>query len=297
MALYLAKNRQQTTPIVPVPNGTPVIGALMAGELCTVLHVSADSKSSLVKTSTKAGWVASSSLTKQPFLMVDLYRKELGGKPPMTQIVDTPFLSGVLLKCTQGLSYDTAWFLKYWPMIGQLAGDRHGVSFFRGAYQYLVFAQDGKKQALYYAKTLKAAGGWDPDLDIRPIVDVENGSDPKQAAASAQQVIDVTTAYAEAIEDELGVRPMLYGGSAIRGRKITSHMGCAKLWCARYTAKLPSKTYTQMGWALPDVWGWQYGGTGPDQRASLAGYPKEIPGVGQLDISVVFANTFADVTA
>lgn len=306
MALYLAKNGASPTPIYPVPTSPddpittvvpgfpPVIGQLAAGELVTVLYQNTDANQALIKSVARAGWIPNKVLTKQPFLAVDLYRQELGGKPPMDKIVGTPWLSAVLIKCTQGTSYPTQWFRTQWPLIRTLAAERYGVSFFRGAYQYLVFGKSGKAQAEYYLKTVESAGGWGAG-DIVPIVDVENGKDPAQTKATAQQVIDVTTEYAETILRLHGRVPMLYGGSAIRDRHITVPMGCQKLWCARYTAQLPSKTYTTMGWALPDVWGWQYGGTGPAQRAQLVGYPKDIPGVGQLDISVMFADTFADL--
>lgn len=304
MALYQATCIAATT-LWPIPPGElddagmirighPAIGALAPGEIVTVVWNTPNGKGLLVRSDAKVGWCDAGALKKLPFIAVDLYRKELGGKPSMTKILAMPGLHAVLLKCTQGVSYPTAWFNAYWPAIRALAGERYGDTVFRGAYQYLDFFADPTKQADYYWATVQKAGGWRSG-DIIPIVDVENGSSAKQQSASAQQVIDTCTAYANRITELGGRRPMLYGGSALRDRHITDHMGCQKLWCARYTADLPSKTYVSIGWSLPEVWGWQYGGTGPAQRAKLVGYPKDVPGVGQLDISTIFAASFDEL--
>ena len=139
--------------------------------------------------------------------------------------------------------------------------------------------------------------------DIVPIVDVELGNDGKPDAngkvrprhpnwdASAQQIIDCTSAWAERVGAETGQQVMLYGNGAMRDKRIADRMGCDWLWIPRYTAALPRDMYERAGWDLPSVAMWQYCGDG---TASLPGYPRSVPGFGAVDISVVLFPTLRD---
>jgi GH25 family lysozyme M1 (1,4-beta-N-acetylmuramidase) len=236
-------------------------------------------------------------------LLVDVYSGDLGGKPNWKAVVDAPNFFGGIIKATESTAFDVRWFQTNWPAVKNVAGDRYGQTWFRGAYHFLKFDKDGRAQADFYLKTIKDAGGFDVG-DIIPIVDVELGNDGKtpNAAgklplrnsnwdASAQQIIDCTTAWAERVKSETEQEVMLYGNGAMRDKGIKDRMGCDWLWIPRYTATLPKLMYERAGWDLSRVAMWQYCGDG---TSALAGFPNQVAGFGKVDISVVLFDTLAD---
>jgi GH25 family lysozyme M1 (1,4-beta-N-acetylmuramidase) len=231
-------------------------------------------------------------------LIVDLYSGDLGGKPNWPAVVAEPNFVGAIIKATEGTGFAPQWFQQNWPKVREAGGDRYGTTWFRGAYHFLKFNQDGAAQADFYLKTIDQAGGWDTG-DIIPIVDVELGNDGSKDAAkrnsnwdaSAQQIIDCTGAFARRTREVSGQQVMLYGNGAMRDKGIADRMDCDWLWIPRYTPTLPAKMYERAGWSLDQVALWQYCGDG---TAALPGYPTEIVGFGRCDISVVLFETLAD---
>ena len=69
--------------------------------------------------------------------------------------------------------------------------------------------------------------GFHTTYDIVPIVDVERGGErnPNQRA-TAQQVIDCTSAWVNKVKETTGPPVCLYGRGAMRDLSITSKMGC-----------------------------------------------------------------------
>jgi GH25 family lysozyme M1 (1,4-beta-N-acetylmuramidase) len=224
-------------------------------------------------------------------LLVDVYSGDLGGKPNWKAVVDAPNFVGGIIKATESTQFDVRWFAKNWPALKSVGGDRYGQTWFRGAYHFLKFDKDGKAQADFYLKTINDAGGFDVG-DIIPIVDVELGNEKNSnQKASAQQIIDCTSAWAARVKAETDQEVMLYGNGAMRDKSIKNRMGCDWLWIPRYTPTLPKQMYERAGWDLPKVALWQYCGDG---TASLAGFPKQVDGFGKVDISVVLFDTLAD---
>lgn len=224
-------------------------------------------------------------------LLVDVFSGDLGGKPNWQAVVNAPNFVGGIMKATESTAFDTGWFKRNWPVVKTVGGDRYGQTWFRGAYHFLKFDKDGKAQADFYLKTVNDAGGFDVG-DIVPIVDVELGNEKNSnQKASAQQIIDCTSAWAARVKAETDQEVMLYGNGAMRDKSIKDRMGCDWLWIPRYTATLPKQMYERAGWDLPKVALWQYCGDG---TASLSGYPKEVTGFGKVDISVVLFDTLAD---
>lgn len=215
-------------------------------------------------------------------LIVDTYAGDLDGATDLAKLIAAgPPWHGWVGKCSQGTYYrDAAWFEPHWRDAKELAGDRYGVDWFRGAYHYLDVRIDAQQQAEFYMKTIEHAGGWSYG-DLWPVVDVERSG--QRGAISAQQVIDCTTRFANVVHEATGRSVILYGGSFLRDLGIHDHMGCAALWVARYTPTLPVGTYSSIGWELPDLFGWQYAGDGVGQ---LAGYPIISP-IGKVDVSAV----------
>ena len=235
-------------------------------------------------------------------LLVDVYSGDLGGNPNWQAAVDAPNVVGAIIKATESTTFDTTWFAENWREVKEIGGDRYGQTWFRGAYHFLKFDRDGVAQADFYLDGIDSAGGFDVG-DIIPIVDVElgNSGEPDEQGrvrprnsnwdASAQQIIDCTTAFAERVKERSGQEVMLYGNGAMRDKSITDRMGCDWLWIPRYTATLPRVMYERAGWSLDRVAMWQYCGDG---TASLANYPNEIENFGKVDISVVLFETLAD---
>ena len=235
-------------------------------------------------------------------LLIDVYSGDLGGSPNWDGAVEAENVVGAIIKATESTAFNTTWFATNWPRIKEAGGDRYGQTWFRGAYHFLKFNRDGVEQADFYLDAIDAAGGFDTG-DIIPVVDVElgNAGQPNSQGrvrprnsnwdASAQQIIDCTSAWAERVRERSGQEVMLYGNGAMRDKSITARMGCDWLWIPRYTATLPRNIYERAGWSLDRVAMWQYCGDGD---AALADYPREIANFGKVDLSVVLFETLAD---
>ncbi len=217
-----------------------------------------------------------------PFLVADQYPLDSGPHPPWTNLVDAPNFVGAILKAWEGLQYnDGGWFTNNWSAVRDAGGDRYGDSWFRGAYLFLRFASDGAAQADAYLRAVDKAGGWDHG-DIIPVVDVELGSEKNSNfKASAEQIVDCTSACADRIRSETGRRVMLYGRGAMRERSITDHMKCDVVWNPSYTAHMV--TNGLQAWDLEDIVLWQYCG---DNKGFVANLPTSVAGFAKLDISV-----------
>ena len=196
--------------------------------------------------------------------------------------MDAPNFVGAILKAWEGLQYnDGGWFTNNWSAVRDAGGDRYGDSWFRGAYLFLRFASDGAAQADAYLRAVDKAGGWDHG-DIIPVVDVELGSEKNSNfKASAEQIVDCTSACADRIRSETGRRVMLYGRGAMRERSITDHMKCDVVWNPSYTAHMV--TNGLQAWDLEDIVLWQYCG---DNKGFVANLPTSVAGFAKLDISV-----------
>jgi len=225
------------------------------------------------------------------FLFVDVSPWE--ANPGWQALINTPNFYGGILKASQGIkgyNNDGGWFKRNWAMLKDVAGDRYGRTWFRGAYVFLNFWQDGAAQADYYLEVIDNAGGWDTG-DIIPIVDVELGNDGsngkprnKNQDAGKQQIIDCTTACAQRLKEVTGRNVMLYGRGAMRDKRINDKMGCDIVWNPCYTPSIVM--HGLEAWTLDDVALWQYCGDGtaalPDQKK----FPRTIPDFGNADISV-----------
>lgn len=189
---------------------------------------------------------------------------------------------GAILKATQGTYYrDTAWLAPNWRALRQVATERYGVDWFRGAYHYLDVRQGGAEQADSFLAAIDYAGGWGPG-DLWPMVDVERAG--QRETTATQQVIDCVGAFVARIHKATGRETMLYGGSWLYDLAITSRMGCRWLAIARYTPTLPVHVYERIGWDRAGLVLWQYCGDG---LGYLAGYPVVAPGCGKVDISAL----------
>lgn len=216
-------------------------------------------------------------------LFIDLYQGD-NPAPDWGRVWQNKSYAGAIIKATEGLYYpspNNTWFRTNWDAIKHFGA--YGTKWFRGAYHFLKFNQDGAKQADFYLKAVEGAGGWDVG-DLWPIVDVEMGGERNSNHnATKEQVEECVEAFVAKIKRSHGRDVMLYGNGAMRDLGITSKMGCKYLWCPRYTTTLPPYIYRRAGWETTDLWGWQYCGDG---TAYLEGYPKVTP-IGKEDITVL----------
>lgn len=245
----------------------------------------------------RAGWVRASALRKDPLLVVDLYRHDLGALPNFDAAVATPGMCAIILKATEGTSYPLGWFTSNWERVRRAAGDRYASSFFRGAYHYLRFDIDGTLQADYYLRAVQRAGGWGAG-DILPIVDVERGGEKSpNRDDGAAKVTACVRAFVDHVKAMSGRDVILYGRGAMRDLGIRDRFGCRYLWDPQYGPDLDRDAIERVGWQLEDVPLWQYtdGKVGATKTKTGAPLPHGIPGFGAVDLSVVLFNDLAEL--
>jgi GH25 family lysozyme M1 (1,4-beta-N-acetylmuramidase) len=218
-----------------------------------------------------------------PYLFVDLYAGDVSGHPAWQVLATTPHYYGAVIKATEGLHYAPPWFDDNWKRLRSVTPARYGLTWYRGAYHFLRFAESGKAQADFYLAALNRAGGL-TEVDIMPIVDVELGGERNpNRRATAQQVIDCTSAWAERVKSVTGRRVMLYGRGAMRDLGIRDRMGCDVVWNPSYTATM--KMTGLEAWSTDDVAAWQFGGDGVG-NPSVHQLPLKVPEFGAVDVSV-----------
>lgn len=221
-------------------------------------------------------------------LIPDLYWKDVKGGPRWDKLSYDSRYAGGTIKATQGTSYPEPaleWFKENWSFLRGVGGDNNGKQWFRGCYHFLDLLPPsgtsnqsyGTLQAEFYLETLESAGGLAAG-DLPPIVDLEIAG-AKGQKVSNEQVEEITTAWANTVQFELGRRPMLYRRSKDTDFPgLTSHMGCSFLWAKRYAQELGKLTN---GWNHAVLW--QY----TDGKYVNDTYPNEAPGIGHTDTSLV----------
>jgi hypothetical protein len=267
---------------------SPVTAQVAAGQTVTAI----DQRDGWLELRAAAGtgWAPAGAATLHDVLIADLYPFD-NGAPSWTEAETSPQLAGAILKASEGVAYGgtawwASWFRDNWGPLRSSAGARYGDTWFRGAYHFFRFGDDPAAQARFFLATVDAAGGWDVG-DLLPVVDVELGGDNAAAAAglSGDEIVAQITAYVAAIRAAIGAPVMLYGGSAMRDKGITSRMSCAALWTAAYEGALPAKIYEEAGWTSDDTVLWQY----TDGETNDTGFPTRIAGLGG-DLSVFRPN-------
>ena len=240
----------------------------------------------------RAGWIDDARVLTDAVFIIDLYWKDLGGKPDWSIAAAAPGVAGAMLKATQGLSYPSkarAWFRKNWTALAQVCLERNGVSWFRAAYHYLEFNQSGAAQFDYHYKVVQSAGGYAP-MDLPVVVDVERPEGSVNRKASRQQVVACVESFAERCHVVTGTWPILYAGSAMRDLGIKGLMRCSGLWTADYGETIDVAQLQKLGVTVKDLVFWQHVGDGRGKATqTLSGRTlyRQIPGFGACDLSVL----------
>jgi len=114
------------------------------------------------------------------------------------------------------------------------------------------------------------------------MVDVERGG--QRVALTKQRVEDCLAAFAARYEQLAGPKATLYAGELLRAIGARGLYGCGRSALALYSATLPRDIVMRTGTDYEHLAFWQYDGDG---ESYLAGYPREAPGCGKIDISAM----------
>src|SRR5574337_167035 len=205
--------------------------------------------------------------SKDP-LLVDVYPEDLNGRPDWSKLIAAGYpWCGAILKVSEGLwaargQNDPDWFARNWRATRELAGDRYGKDWFRGAYHYARLGYPALSQCHLALGLIKNAGG-NGDGDLPLMLDVEGANNPPKAC-----IEDWVNTFAAEYRKETGRGPILYMNVYGWENGVTTTMGCDALIVARYTPTLPAEVYTRIGWSWssdpnvkkPTLLGWQYVG-------------------------------------
>lgn len=149
------------------------------------------------------------------------------------------------IRVGNGLGTDTK-FARNWP-----AARRVGLK--RGAYQYFRPGMDALEEAQHYLALIDDAGGYLAD-DLPPMIDVETSDDQSSAT-----IVEAVRIWVEYVEQETGMRPVIYTGSYFWDDNVGSDaFSDYHVWTPHYTdnpCPLTSSSWAQ--WTI-----WQFTSTG-----------------------------------
>lgn len=223
-----------------------------------------------------------------PFFIPDVSSWQ-GNAPNFDAIADAgPNYVGCIIKSSQGLGpgvspqygHSLTWFRDNWPRVRAAGRDRYGESWFRGCYHFATPRASGTAQADFVLSTVERAGGWG-EGDMPPAWDLEG-----KEWTSRQQIIDVSSQFADRIKQKLGRPPLLYTGSTWRKFGITERAGFDALWTTHMDLM------AKFGWPNQRIVLQQYVGDGkyynPSSAPAKLGYPTGVAGMGvDVDMNVV----------
>ena len=212
-----------------------------------------------------------------PFFIVDLSAWE-GQQPNFNAIAAAPNHVGCIIKATQGVSYAPSWFTENWPRVRAAGGARYGQTWFRGCYHFAEPTPSGAAQADYLLRAVDRAGGWG-DGDMPPAWDLEGAK-----WTSRQQIVDVSSQFADRIKQQLGRAPILYTGSVWRKFGVKAKAGFSAMWSPHMNLMEP------YGWPNSSYVLHQYVGDGKywNPATAMLGYPTSVPGLeAKVDMNVV----------
>lgn len=135
----------------------------------------------------------------------------------------------VYLKATEGATVKDRTF-----DVRTIEADRHGIA--KGAYHFLRLGSPIEDQIKNFTETATWTVG-----DLPPALDVEVESEI--ATHGADKLLDYTYTWLEAVEEKMGVRPIIYTRESIRDKYLAQdpRFGNYECWIARYHPDGPKK--------------------------------------------------------
>ncbi len=113
----------------------------------------------------------------------------------------------------------------------------------RGAYHFYVTEDDPLTQASFFLNTVHFEAG-----DLIPVVDIEvlgHGTQPG--------LVERLLKFLQAVENEIGVRPVLYTSVNFANAELGDHFANYPLWLAEYDVETPT---LPEGWSSWVLWQW-----------------------------------------
>jgi lysozyme len=152
------------------------------------------------------------------------------------------------VKATQGLTYVDPQFHANWAGV-KAAG------LLRGAYHFYQPGDDPRQQAEFFLQTVELGPG-----DLPPALDVEisNGQ-------SAGEIVQGVQEWLSAVQQALGVTPLLYTDRTFWNTLGAKGFGDYPLWVAEYGVTLP---VLPAGWTSWAFWQFSEAGTVPGVTGS-----------------------------
>lgn len=155
----------------------------------------------------------------------------------------------VYMKATEGSSMQDDCFAKNWE-------NAEKAGLLSGAYHFFSYDSEGKTQAENFIDTV----GTDIEGRLLPVVDVEYYGDKEQNPPEKENVVRELKVYLETLENEYGVKPLVYTRADIYEKYLKEDFSEYKKWI--------SSLYTPLSWNYKDDWYiWQY-----LNRGELEGY-------------------------
>jgi lysozyme len=155
----------------------------------------------------------------------------------------------IYIKATEGSSHRDSKFEENWE-------NARNAGLPAGAYHFFSYDSKGETQAQNFIETV----GNDLKGRLIPAVDVEYYGDKEQNPPEKDDVIRELRIYLEIIEEEYGIKPLIYTRSDIYDKYLKGEFDEYKKWI--------SSLYTPISWNYKDDWYiWQY-----LNRGELEGY-------------------------
>ncbi len=144
------------------------------------------------------------------------------------------------IKATEGSSHRDERFAENWENAME-------VGLPSGAYHFFSFDSAGATQAENFINTV----GTDVVGRLLPVVDVEYYGDKEQNPPQRDDVVRELTVFMDALEEQYGVKPMIYTGAEIYEKYLQGTFDGYPFWV--------SSLYTPLKWNYKGDWYlWQY---------------------------------------
>lgn len=155
----------------------------------------------------------------------------------------------IYIKATEGSSMQDPGFAENW-------GNAAKAELLSGAYHFFSYDSEGRTQAENFIRTV----GTDLKGRLLPAVDVEYYGDKEKNPPEKEDVIRELRIFLEILEEEYGVKPLIYTRSDLYEKYLKGEFDEYKKWM--------SSLYTPLSWNYKDDWYiWQY-----FNRGKLEGY-------------------------
>ncbi|MBO7728987.1 MAG: glycoside hydrolase family 25 [Oscillospiraceae bacterium] len=155
----------------------------------------------------------------------------------------------IYIKATEGSTFQDPRFAENWENAAK-------AELLSGAYHFFSYDSEGRTQAENFIRTV----GTDLRGRLLPAVDVEYYGDKEKNPPEKEDVIRELRIYLEMLEEEYGVKPLIYTRSDIYEKYLKGEFDEYKKWM--------SSLYTPLSWSYKDDWYiWQY-----LNRGKLEGY-------------------------